>query len=329
MLMEIKKPWRVLVSCQDKTSTMSSKNSRRQFLKNIGITSLGVGLIPNLSLASYSPPSACDATTLDYYGEGPFYTANPPEISNGQLADENEAGTRLILSGRAYDLDCNTPLANTVVDVWHADDAGTYDNSGYNLRGFTKTNAQGYYVFETIYPGKYLNGNQYRPAHIHFKITPPNQPTLITQLYFEGDDSIPNDAAASITSGTYDASDRIIPVTMNGEGKLEGVWDINIQGGQIGLPESLHVERGMIYSISPNPSKDKVEIKYGVFRDAKVGLEVYDKQGRLVATLNEEQLSAQKYTAEWTPDHHMASGSYFVVLKVNDIQVHYLKMMRL
>ena len=85
-----------------------------------------------------------------------------------------------------------------------------------------------FYIFETIKPGLYLNGSSYRPSHIHFKITPPGFNALITQLYFQGDPYIPTDAAASVNSGSFDATHRIIPLVTNINGDLEGTWDIII-----------------------------------------------------------------------------------------------------
>ena len=76
----------------------------------------------------------------------------------------------------------------------------------------------------------YLNGSTFRPSHIHFKITPPGFNTLITQLYFQGDPYLSTDAAASITSGSFDATNRIIPLVTNSNGDLEGTWDIVIDG---------------------------------------------------------------------------------------------------
>ena len=49
-------------------------------------------------------------------------------------------------------------------------------------------------------------------------------------LYFEGDQYIETDAAASITEGTYDATHRIIPLSTNNDGNLEGTWDIIVDG---------------------------------------------------------------------------------------------------
>ena len=210
----------------------NKKDSRRQFLKNTSLGVLSLGIIP--SIASSTPPKkSCDQTTLDYFGEGPFYTANPPIIQNNQLADINKIGERLIISGRVYNLDCTEVIPNTEIDIWHADNNGAYDQSGYNLRGKTFSNSQGFYMFETIKPGLYLNGSTYRPSHIHFKITAQNYPTLITQLYFEGDPYIQNDPAASINSGQYDASSRIIPITINDDCKWECNWDIVIDADGI------------------------------------------------------------------------------------------------
>ena len=50
-----------------------------------------------------------------------------------------------------------------------------------------RTDAKGAYRFETIIPGHYLNGPQYRPAHIHVKVHVGGSELLTTQLYFEGD----------------------------------------------------------------------------------------------------------------------------------------------
>jgi len=311
----------------------TGKSKRRQFLKNLSLASLSVGLAPVVgkgqSPDQNNEPSDldCNITTLDYYGEGPFYTPNPPLIENNLLADPNEPGTRLIISGQVRNLDCSELLPNTIIDLWHANDAGEYDNVGFNLRGYTLSNNQGFYIFETVVPGHYPNLGSFRPSHIHVKITPPDFDTLTSQLYFEGDEYIPTDPAASITSGQFDATHRIIPLTMNFEGKYEGVWDIVVDGDGIVTTNDLHSEKGMIYSASPNPFSNKVEIDYGVFRQAKVSLFVYDLHGQTIAKLEENSLSPEKYNAVWSPGN-IPNGYYFIALKINDLQVHYLKVLK-
>ena len=257
----------------------SMKNQRRQFLKNTGLATLVTGVLgPSFLQARtrVNTPLAvdCESTTLDLYGQGPFYTPNAPSLAEGVLASDTEAGTRLVLSGRVVSItDCIGVVQNAEIDVWHANDAGAYDNIGFNLRGVTQSNAQGFYSFETILPGKYLNGTLYRPSHIHFKITPPGFSTLITQLYFQGDPYIPSDAAASITSGQYDATNRIIPLITNSNGDLEGVWDIIIDGNGVSIgTNNIHLDKGIIYTATPNPFTDHLEINYGVFQKAKVNI---------------------------------------------------------
>jgi protocatechuate 3,4-dioxygenase beta subunit len=315
----------------------NKKDNRRQFLKNTSLSLLSVAVFPTIlksenstvSLSKKDSVFTCDQSTEDAYGQGPFYTANAPLIQNNQLADISEAGTRIIISGLVYNLECSEIIPNTEIDIWHANDAGGYDNTGYNLRGKTTTNSQGFYVFESIKPGLYLNGATFRPSHIHFKITPPGFNTLITQLYFQSDPYIPTDAAASINSGSFDATNRIIPLVSNSNGDLEGNWDIVIDGS--GVPvgtNNIHLDKGIIYSASPNPFADHIEINYGVFQKSKVSISVYNIRGQKVATLDERMLDPEKYSVLWNPHRNLPKGHYFISIIINDLQVHYLKVIR-
>ena len=312
-------------------------DSRRQFLKNTSLSVLSVAAFPTIlqsatapvSLSMQKSMSLCDQSTEDAYGQGPFYTANAPFIQNNQFADINEVGTRIIISGQVYNIGCSEVIPNTEIDIWHANDLGGYDNTGYNLRGKITTNSQGFYVFESIKPGLYLNGATFRPSHIHFKITPPGFNTLITQLYFQGDPHIPTDAAASITSGSFDATNRIIPLVSNSNGDLEGTWDIIIDGN--GVPvgtNNIHLDKGIIYSANPNPFTDRIEINYGVFQKAKVSISVYDIKGQMVANLDKKILDPEKYSVLWEPHNNLPNGHYFISIKSNDLQVHYIKVMK-
>jgi len=307
----------------------SDSKSRRQFLRNTALAALTVTVLPGIARSKPAQAEDCSKTTQDYYGQGPFYTAGAPEIADSKLAADNEAGTRLILSGVVRTLDCSKVIPDTLVDAWHANDAGAYDNTGYNLRGITHSNPQGFYLFETILPGKYLNGSSYRPRHIHFKITPPGFSTLTTQLYFEGDTDIPGDAAASLTNGTYDATARIIPTALNGDGKYEGTWDIIVDGSGISTAvQDIHLTTGMIYSASPNPFTGRLEIRYGVFKPSKVSICIFNMSGSQVAALDERHLAPQKYSATWLPESGLSRGVYFVTLKINDMQTHYVKVVK-
>jgi len=108
---------------------------------------------------------------------GPFYTPNTPERTN--LREEGMAGTPLLVTGRVLNNDCS-PVAGAVLDFWHADDGGQYDNVGFRLRGHQFTDAEGNYRLETIVPGLYPG----RTRHIHVIVQGENTRRLTTQLYW-------------------------------------------------------------------------------------------------------------------------------------------------
>lgn len=107
------------------------------------------------------------------------------------LTDDGTPGTRLVVRGRVTDPGC-APIGRATLDVWQADREGRYDNDGHAgdklvLRGKLATKDDGTFEFRTIVPGRYLNGRQYRPAHVHVKVSAPGFAPLTTQLYFDGD----------------------------------------------------------------------------------------------------------------------------------------------
>jgi protocatechuate 3,4-dioxygenase beta subunit len=109
--------------------------------------------------------------------EGPYFTPDSPERAS--LLEEDMPGTRLVLAGYVFSAACR-PVADALIDFWHADDNGEYDNAGYRLRGHQFTDEAGRYELTTIVPGIYTG----RTRHIHVKVQAPNQPVLTTQLYF-------------------------------------------------------------------------------------------------------------------------------------------------
>lgn len=132
---------------------------------------------------SLPPTPACgddDDDPTPAQTEGPFFTPNSPERTS--LLEAGIAGTRLTVTGHVLGTDCS-PIAGALLDFWHCDDAGVYDNVGYKLRGHQFADEAGRYTLETILPGLYPG----RTRHIHVKAQAPNQPVLTTQLYFPGE----------------------------------------------------------------------------------------------------------------------------------------------
>ena len=105
---------------------------------------------------------------------GPYYKANPPRR---HVLESGRPGERIMVTGFVLAKGCR-PVPGARVDVWQADGAGNYDNSGFKLRGWELTDAQGRYWFDTVVPGEYPG----RTPHIHVKVTAPGRRTLTTQL---------------------------------------------------------------------------------------------------------------------------------------------------
>jgi protocatechuate 3,4-dioxygenase beta subunit len=97
-------------------------------------------------------------------------------------------GSPLMIFGTVYASDCRTPLPDTLIEVWHADTGGHYDDSPpFILRGQMRTDAKGRYQFTSIKPGRSQLGPETPPANIHFRVSHMDEPALFTQLFFAGD----------------------------------------------------------------------------------------------------------------------------------------------
>jgi protocatechuate 3,4-dioxygenase beta subunit len=292
----------------------SQQLARREFLKAGSLLGLGSILLPRLVLAKPSEEGGgCDPTTDDILG--PYYLAGSPVTT--LVAQPNEPGTRLFISGTVLGNDCLTPVPFAQIEVWQANDAAVYDTSpAFNLRATMYCDASGQYAFETIMPGPYLNGNQYRPKHIHFRVNKPGYPELITQLYFEGDPYIPADPWAS----QPDAALRIIPLNEIGVDQLEGQFDI-VLDSSVGFKPNRFGTDGDLLPIHPNPMRERCSIHFNVFHEAQVGVHISDLNGRALVTLMSERLVQGRYTTQWNGSDAsgspVAAGMYLCVLHID------------
>lgn len=161
----------------------------------------------------------CDETTNDILG--PFYRENAPKRNNIRL--ESDTKNLLIVKGKLLANDCSTPLINQEIDFWQANHDGSYDNesSDYLYRAKVVTDNNGNYQLKTIIPGRYLNGNQFRPSHIHIRIKTEDK-ELISQIYFKEDPYIDKDPWASQNK----AQNRILPLKSIGLNEQQVELDI-------------------------------------------------------------------------------------------------------
>ena len=109
--------------------------------------------------------------------EGPFFRAGSP--GRADLVEPGSKARQVELTGFVLTRGCN-PVARAVVDLWHADERGAYDNKGFRYRGRTYTDEKGRYRFRTIVPALYPG----RTRHYHVNVAAGGKLLLTTQLYF-------------------------------------------------------------------------------------------------------------------------------------------------
>jgi protocatechuate 3,4-dioxygenase beta subunit len=109
--------------------------------------------------------------------EGPFFRAGSP--GRADLVEPGSKAPPVELTGFVLTRGCN-PVARAVVDIWHADEHGVYDNKGFRYRGRVYTDEKGRYQVRTIRPALYPG----RTRHYHVNVAAGGKLLLTTQLYF-------------------------------------------------------------------------------------------------------------------------------------------------
>ena len=157
------------------------------------------------------PAGATESSVL-----GPFYREGAPAYDNGaDLADGATGGERVLVSGRVADLD-GAPIAGAELDIWQTAPDALYaaqDPSGsFDLCGRLTTAQDGCYRFYTRKPVSYTipgdgpvsamleaaGRHNWRPAHIHFKLSADGYETLVTQLFTDDDPYLESDAVFGV-----------------------------------------------------------------------------------------------------------------------------------
>ena len=291
-------------------------STRRNFLKKGFLGLIATSIIPFKSKADNT--EACDATTIDI--EGPYFTEGAPETNS--IVPIDYQGERLFLSGSLRATDCDTAIANAVLDFWQADENGAYDNEGYSFRGKVMTDEFGNYNLETILPGKYLYGSSYRPAHIHLKVQAEGYNELVTQIYFEGDSDIPSDPWASNSS----AINRIIQINPGIAGDWLGTFDVVLSGGSIGVNE-IQKEYGDLSQNYPNPFSHTTRLHLVQNKNEHSLIEIYNQKGGLQKTMMDQKLDKGRYELNWRADD-LPNGIYTVIWTCNKKVVKTIKMIK-
>ena len=86
------------------------------------------------------------------------------------------------MTGKILQKDCTTPAAGAVLDIWQANESGSYHDEWY--RGKVRADNEGNYTFESVIPKGYGEGTGYRPPHIHFKVFKEAAEIITSQMFF-------------------------------------------------------------------------------------------------------------------------------------------------
>ena len=167
--------------------------------------------LPVFPAFAQTRPLTCGELTAQQT-EGPFFKTNTPR--RGSLVEPQSKAARLLVTGQVLSVQCR-PVANALLDFWHADEDGEYDTLGFRYRGHQFTDAQGSYRLQTIVPAEYPG----RTRHIHVKVQSPGKRILTTQLYFR-------DEAGNRRDGLYRPA---LEIRMVGKGAGEGRFDFVVE----------------------------------------------------------------------------------------------------
>lgn len=156
------------------------RSTRRQLIAALAALPSAAMLRPAAATqAGLAPTPQCaepgEATPAQI--AGPYYRPDSP-LRRDLRASAGE-GEPMDLAGHVLDTRCR-PLSGAVVELWHADPDGRYDNRGFRLRGHQVTDAAGRWAFDTLLTREYPR----RTAHYHFRLHYPGARVLVTQLYF-------------------------------------------------------------------------------------------------------------------------------------------------
>jgi protocatechuate 3,4-dioxygenase beta subunit len=187
--------------------------SRRRFLATLGLGGLYFTQRGAFAQALVETPAQT---------EGPYYPDRLPLDQDNDLLiiDANITpgiGEIAWISGRVLD-SRGQPVRGALVEIWQADNFGSYIHSNGANAGRRDGNFQGYgrfltgssgeYLFRTIKPGLYPG----RVRHVHYKVTYAGGASLTTQLYIQGETS-GNDGVLNGIANAAQRQSVIVPWT--------------------------------------------------------------------------------------------------------------------
>jgi protocatechuate 3,4-dioxygenase beta subunit len=167
------------------TNDRHLRSKRREFLAAsaalpfaLATGAMTVGTLAHRTVLAATP--ACGEGPTPRQTAGPFFKPDSPQRQ--LLVEAGVTGDVMTLAGQVLSTSCK-PVAGALIDFWHCDAKGDYDNRGYRFRGHQFADGDGRFRLETLIPGLYPG----RTRHFHVIVQAPKRRPLVTQLYFPGE----------------------------------------------------------------------------------------------------------------------------------------------
>ena len=320
--------------------------NKREFLKATGLMGvasvLPFGKILAEETNNNGPNNDCvlipTETTRPFpldLSENPFYFR--------QDIRENKTGVRLNLKFKIIGEDNCLPMQNVRLHIWHCDADGLYSgyNASYNvgqknftyLRGYQIADAQGEVEFITIFPGLYPG----RICHIHFQVYVSSSYAAISQLTFpistkqeiyaanpalypKGADPVSLENDDAFADGH---AFQMATLTPNAEtGEYNAYLEVTVKGSGISSMGHLEKQNAKQFSLGqnyPNPYKTMTTIPLLLLHPADVKLDLYNLEGKLVASIQKDGLIAAQHDLFVDMDQlGLPVGNYVYQIEVNN-----------
>ena len=168
----------------------------------------------------------CEGCEAIYESPIPFEQLNAVDT----LPDFNDPGPKIEISGIVYQRDGRTPAKDVVIYIYHTDQSGNYtankNAKGWekrhgSIRGWVKTNKNGFYSFYTLRPAHYPGRTA--PQHIHVTVKEPNKNEYyIDEYLFDDDTLIPDEERNRKQRG----GNGIMKMVQDKDGKMHGTRHI-------------------------------------------------------------------------------------------------------
>ncbi len=144
-----------------------------------------------------------------------------------KLAPASDKGERILINGTVYGPDGRSPVADTLIYLYHTDIYGIYGRNAEHkhgrYRGWMLTDERGRYEFESIMPASYPDSTIAK--HIHMTVTGlDKKEDSIDLILFEGDRFL----TASERIPRKGGFDPVLKLVKNSDGISRGVRDIRL-----------------------------------------------------------------------------------------------------